>query len=189
MSHRGYCSCSLVLYEIESWLNLVLFLLSLTFSPALPAWWAQHHHSYSFIYDIKFYVSCWLILVGIDYERFFPDPPLINACEFQMIHAASLWLWFAHLPCTISLLSVSPSWMVFQSMGFVFLLCLGVRTTCFSLTVARPHFTLSIFISLALSLAFSSLAMLEPSDVNHHTLAKKYSLFKNCGILVSFFFF
>lgn len=63
--------------------------------------------------------------------------------------------------------SLPLSWMILWSVGCVFLLCLSDRTTCFSLTAAKPHFTLSIFIYLDRSLAFSSFATLQGSDVNH----------------------
>lgn len=93
-----------------------------------------------------------------------------------------LCLRFAHLPRTVSPPSTSPSWM-----GGVFLLCLSDRPTCFSLTAARPGFTLSIFISAAPTLA--SLPLLRPdlSDERRHRLHSSFS-FRNAAILVSILF-
>lgn len=88
-----------------------------------------------------------------------------------------LCLRFAHLPRTVSPPSTSPSWM-----GGVFLLCLSDRPTCFSLTAARPGFTLSIFISAAPTLA--SLPLLRPdlSDERRHRL---HTAEKSCRLFLS----
>lgn len=66
------------------------------------------------------YVWFSFLSVPLPDELRFPDSPLLNSHVLQMIPAASLCLWFAHLPRTFSLSSISPSWRVFWSAGVCF---------------------------------------------------------------------
>lgn len=119
-------------------------------------------------------------------ELSFPDLPLLHPCVLglrwflQRSYVCDLHICLAQFPFH---LFFPPSLLP----CCVFLLCVCDRTTCFSLTAARPQFTLSIFISPAFPLA-RLLGMLwcKPSYSSHREI-NLLSLSVRTASLIQFF--